>query len=142
MLNVNIIFWSGTGNTEIMAKLISEGIKSAGGEVELLSVSDASIDKVKASDIVVLGSPAMGDEVIEEAEMDPFIESISEEIKGKKVALFGSYGWGDGKFMRDWVERMEGYGAKVLNDGLIIQDAPEGESKDQCIEFGKKLLEN
>ncbi|KHD37646.1 flavodoxin [Clostridium acetobutylicum] len=140
MVKINIIYYSGTGNTEAMANLISEGAKSAGADVQLINVSDADVDKVKNADVIVLGSPAMGDEVLEEEEMDPFVENISKEVKGKKVALFGSYGWGDGQFMRDWVERMEGYGADLIGEGLIVQDAPEGETEDQCREFGKALI--
>ncbi|AAK78565.1 flavodoxin short chain [Clostridium acetobutylicum] len=140
MVKINIIYCSGTGNTEAMANLISEGAKSAGADVQLINVSDADVDKVKNADVIVLGSPAMGDEVLEEEEMEPFVENISKEVKGKKVALFGSYGWGDGQFMRDWVERMEGYGADLIGEGLIVQDAPEGETEDQCREFGKALI--
>jgi len=112
--------------------------KEKGGEVKLLHVSEASVDDVKNADVVLLGSPAMGAEVIEESEMEPFVESIASSVSGKKVGLFGSYGWGDGEWMRNWVERMEGYGANLLNEGLIVQEAPEESSEEECRNFGRE----
>jgi len=138
MSKVNIIYWTGTGNTEAMAKLIEEGAKEKGAEVKLLHVSEASVDDVKGADMVLLGSPAMGAEVIEESEMEPFVDSIASSVSGKKLGLFGSYGWGDGEWMRSWVERMEGYGANLLNEGLIVQEAPEGSSEEECRNFGRE----
>lgn len=139
MSKVNIIYWTGTGNTESMANLIAEGAKEKGADVNLINVSSASEADVKDADVIALGSPAMGAEVIEESEMEPFIESISGAVSGKKIALFGSYGWGDGEWMRSWVERMEGYGANLVNDGLIVNEAPEGESEEECKNLGKEL---
>lgn len=139
MSKVNIIYWTGTGNTESMANLIAEGAKEKGADVNLINVSSAGEADVKDADVVALGSPAMGAEVIEEAEMEPFVESISGAVSGKKIALFGSYGWGDGEWMRGWVERMEGYGANLVNDGLIVNEAPEGESEEECKNLGKEL---
>ncbi|MBR9648423.1 flavodoxin [Clostridium tyrobutyricum] len=139
MSKVNIIYWTGTGNTESMANLIAEGAKEKGADVNLINVSSASESDVKDADVVALGSPAMGAEVIEESEMEPFVESISGAVSGKKIALFGSYGWGDGEWMRSWVERMEGYGANLVNDGLIVNEAPEGESEEECKNLGKEL---
>lgn len=139
MSKVNIIYWTGTGNTESMANLIAEGAKEKGADVNLINVSSASEADVKDADVVALGSPAMGAEVIEESEMEPFVESISGAVSGKKIALFGSYGWGDGEWMRSWVERMEGYDANLVNDGLIVNEAPEGESEEECKNLGKEL---
>lgn len=139
MSKVNIIYWTGTGNTESMANLIAEGAKEKGADVNLINVSSAGEADVKDADVVALGSPAMGAEVIEESEMEPFVESISGAVSGKKIALFGSYGWGDGEWMRGWVERMEGYGANLVNDGLIVNEAPEGESEEECKNLGKEL---
>src|SRR5690606_2135886 len=104
MSKVLIIYWSGTGNTEKMAQLISQGAKSAGAEVELLNVALAEPDMVDDYDVIALGSPSMGVEVIEEEEMEPFVEDIKDKVSGKKIALFGSYDWGDGEWMRDWQE--------------------------------------
>ena len=135
---MRIIYWSGTGNTERMAELIKEGIVQAGKSVELINVSDVNVYEVLKDEILILGCPAMGDEVLEESEFEPFIEEISSKISGKKVALFGSYGWGDGQWMRDFEERMINYGCTIIDSPLIIQNDPDG-SEEECIDFGKKI---
>lgn len=139
MNKVSIIYWSGTGNTETMANLIAEGAKEEGAEVEVKTVSNATISDIDSADVIALGCPSMGDEVLEESEMEPFIESIEDAVKGKKIALFGSYGWGDGKWMRDWEERMTGYGAIVINEGLIANYTPDSDKEKECLELGKEL---
>jgi flavodoxin short chain len=138
MSKVLIIYWSGTGNTEKMAQLISQGAKSAGAEVELLNVALAEPDMVDDYDVIALGSPSMGVEVIEEEEMEPFVEDIKDKVSGKKAALFGSYDWGDGEWMRNWKERMSEYGAQII-DTVIAREAPEGESAQECVNLGVKL---
>ena len=135
---MKIVYWSGSGNTERMAELIKEGIISSGQTVETSLVSEVNVDDLLKDEILVLGCPAMGDEVLEEGEFEPFIEGISSKISGKKVALFGSYGWGDGQWMRDWQERMESLGCTLIDDGLIINYEPEDESP-ECINFGLKI---
>lgn len=135
---MRIIYWSGTGNTERMAELIKEGIVQSGKSVELINVSDVNVYEVLKDEILILGCPAMGDEVLEESEFEPFIEEISSKISGKKVALFGSYGWGDGQWMRDFEERMINYGCTIIDSPLIIQNDPDG-SEEECIDFGKKI---
>lgn len=135
---MKIIYWSGTGNTEKMAELISKGIEKAGKTAELISVDSVNINDILSEDVLILGCSAMGDEVLEESTFDPFIEEISDKISGKKVALFGSYGWGDGQWMRDWEERMIGYGCTVPEDFLIIQNEPEDDDQ-ACIEFGQRV---
>ncbi|WP_461614199.1 flavodoxin [Clostridium sp. Marseille-QA1073] len=139
MNKVSIIYWSGTGNTESMANFIAEGAKSEGAEVEVKAVSNAAASDIDSADVIALGCPSMGDEVLEESEMEPFIESIETAVKGKKIALFGSYGWGDGKWMRDWEERMTGYGAIVVNEGLIANYTPDSDKEQECLELGKEL---
>lgn len=135
---MKIVYWSGTGNTEKMAELIAKGIIESGKDVNTINVSDVNIDELLNEDILILGCSAMGDEVLEESEFEPFIEEISTKISGKKVALFGSYGWGDGKWMRDFEERMNGYGCIVVETPLIVQNEPD-EAEQDCIEFGKKI---
>lgn len=135
---MKIVYWSGTGNTEKMAELIAKGIKEGGKDAEVISVSDASPNVFDGEDVVVLGCSAMGDEVIEESEFEPFIEDISASLNGKKIALFGSYGWGDGQWMREWEERMLGYGCVSQLDCLIVNETPEDDDAN-CIEFGKKI---
>jgi flavodoxin short chain len=139
-MQINLIYWSGTGNTEAMANLIKEGAESAGATVNLKNVADASIDDVNC-DVLVLGCPSMGDEVLEESEFEPFMISIEGSLSGKKLALFGSYGWGDGQWMRDWDERMKNAGAVLAVESLIVNDAPSGESEQECKDFGREIAQ-
>ena len=135
---MKIVYWSGTGNTEKMAQLISKGIMDAGKDAETIPVSEVNIEDLLKDEVIVLGCSAMGDEVLEESEFEPFIEELSTKVSGKKVALFGSYGWGDGKWMRDFEERMIGYGCSIIDTPLIIQNEPDG-SEQECLDFGKKI---
>ena len=131
-----VIYWSGTGNTEAMAKAVAEG---AG--VEAVSVSDFSGDAA-SFDALGLGSPAMGDEVLEESEFEPFFAGIEGKISGKKILLFGSYDWGDGQWMRTWEDRVKAAGAELINGaGIISNLEPSDEILAQCKELGKKLAE-
>ena len=140
MGKVSIIYWSGTGNTEIMAENIAEGAKSEGVEVELLNVSEASIDNVINADVVALGCSAAGAEELDYDEMEPFVESLEEKgVSGKKMVLFGSYDWGDGEWMRNWEERMEASGANLIEASLMVTNEPEGDEIDQCKELGMKI---
>lgn len=138
---MKIVYWSGTGNTEKMANLIAEGIVEKGKEAEVISVDNANSDIFENEDIIVLGCPAMGSEVLEECEFDPFIESIKDKVSGKKAALFGSFGWGDGEWMREFKSRMDSYGCDVSLNPLIIQETPENESEEECRNFGRKVAE-
>ena len=137
MSKMSILYWSQTGNTEAMAKAIAEGAKSAGAEVSLKMVSEAGEADVKDCDLLALGCPAMGAEVLEEDEFEPFFSSVEGSLSGKKVALFGSYGWGDGQWMRDWWDRAERDGAKLYSgEGLIINETPDDAGLEQCRAFG------
>ena len=106
-MSISVVYWSGTGNTQAMAEAVVEGIKAAGQEAELLEVGNADAKIVAAVDALALGCPAMGAEVLEESEMEPFVEELESLVSGKKILLFGSYGWGDGEWMRDWADRIE-----------------------------------
>ncbi|MDR1950060.1 MAG: flavodoxin [Spirochaetaceae bacterium] len=140
MKKVLIAFWSGTGNTEAMANSVAKGAKDAGGEVTVKPVSAVTPALVAESEALAFGCPAMGDEILEEGEMEPFIASLgSAELGNKPLGLFGSYDWGDGQWMRSWVERMKGQGALVDGEGLITQLEPTEESLLQCYELGKRL---
>ena len=135
MSRINVVYWSQTGNTEEMAEAIGKGITQAGGEAVVSEVSAISPDALKDEKVFALGCPAMGAEVLEEAEMEPFVEAV-------EIALFGSYGWGDGEWMRDWVERMQNVGAEIVNgEGLICQEAPDDEVLAACEELGKQLVQ-
>ncbi len=134
---ITVIYWSATGNTKEMADLIVQGLGDA--EVSVKEVGDATPDDVINADKVILGCPSMGVEVLEEDEMEPFVESIEDKVAGKKLALFGSYDWGEGEWMTDWQARMEKAGAVMMADGLIVNLTPEGDDIDKCIELGKKI---
>ncbi|AFS79537.1 flavodoxin [Gottschalkia acidurici 9a] len=139
MKKVSIIYFSGTGNTEAMANAISEGVKEAGGSPEIIPVESASAENISGADVIALGCPSMGAEVLDDT-MDMFVDSIEGEVSGKPVALFGSYDWGDGEWMRDWYERMNGYGANMIQDeGLICHLTPEDDDIEVCKALGKKL---
>ena len=135
---MKIVYYSASGNTEKMTNLIAEGIAKAGKSAEVINVSNVNANIFDDEEVVILGCPAMGDEVLEENEFEPFVEEISSKISGKKVALFGSYGWGDGQWMRDWQERMESLGCTLIDDGLIIQYEP-GDNSSECIELGMTI---
>jgi flavodoxin I len=139
MSKVAIIYWSGTGNTKIMAELIAEGAKSESTEVSLKEVAEATALDIEEADVIALGCSAMGDEVLEESEMEPFVEEMKAIVKNKKIALFGSYGWGDGQWMREWEERMFNYGSNIMSDCLIANYEPDDDKRNECIELGKKL---
>jgi flavodoxin short chain len=139
MNSVGIIYWSGTGNTEKIAELVKKGAEEAGAAVTCKTVATASGDEIETYDVLALGSPSMGSEVIEEDEMEPFVSSVAPKLKGRKLALFGSYGWGDGEWMRNWAARMKESGALLPDDGLIIHETPDGDSADQCVEYGRKI---
>lgn len=140
MKKIAVIYWSGTGNTEAMAKAVGEGAASAGTLVELLPVDKASVESVTGADAIALGCPSMGSEVLEESEMEPFVAALEPVVTGKPVALFGSYGWGDGEWMKDWEERMVASGAKLVSEGLIIRETPDSQGLDNCRALGKQLV--
>jgi len=140
MDKVYIIFWTQSGNTGAMASAIGEGVKEAGKEVVFLSPLEANIEELKELPAFAMGCPAMGAEVLEESEMEPFVEEMEQYVSGKKLALFGSFGWGDGEWMRDWVDRMNRAGAQVIgNEGIIAHEAPGDEEITLCKEMGKTL---
>lgn len=130
-----VIYWSGTGNTEAMAKAVAEG---AGAE--LFTPGEFSGD-IADYDRVAFGCPAMGAEELDDSEMEPFFASVEGKLSGKTIALFGSYGWGDGEWMRNWQERAEAAGAKVVNgEGLIINETPDDEGLALCKALGEALV--
>ena len=138
MSKAAVIYWSQTGNTEQMATAIAEGIREGGMECDLLSVADTNAGAAAGYDKIALGCPAMGAEVLEEAEFDPFFTELENRLAGRKVALFGSYGWGDGQWMRDWVQRTNDANANIyMDEGLMINETPDEDGLAKCREFGK-----
>ena len=139
MSKVAVVYWSSTGNTESMANAVAEGAKAAGAEVTTFESSDFSADKVDEFDAIAFGCPAMGDEVLEEDEFEPMFSSCEAKLSGKKLGLFGSYGWGDGEWMRTWEESCKNDGAELVCDSVICADAPDDEAEAACIALGKAL---
>lgn len=142
MSKIKVIYWSATGNTEAMAQAVGEGIQAAGKEAEVVTVDQVSAGSLSDETVFALGCPAMGAEVLEEDEMEPFVADIEGSVSGKTIALFGSYGWGDGEWMRDWTERMQNAGATIVNgEGLICQEMPNADAIAACQALGKQLAE-
>lgn len=140
MNEIKVIFWTGSGNTEAMANAIVEGMKEAGKEGKAIFVTDITPGDVKDDTVLALGCPAMGAEVLEEVDMEPFVSALESMVSGKNIALFGSYGWGDGQWMRDWEDRMTAAGAKIVNgEGLMCHEVPDDVALEECKELGKLL---
>lgn len=138
MAKVLIVYVTTTGNTEKMANAIAEGAKASGADVTLKTVDDASVSELEDYDVIAFGSPAMGAEVLEEAEMEPFFSEAEGKISGKKVAVFGSYDWGDGEWLRTWEERCKAAGADVIVS-MKAHLEPDDDAIAECKEFGGKL---
>ena len=140
METVTIVFWSQGGNTAAMATAVAEGVQEAGSKAEIINVSDASAADLQSMKGFALGCPAMGAEVLEEMEMEPFMCELEGSLAGKSVGLFGSYGWGDGQWMRDWEERCKAAGATVVGgEGVICQETPDDDAIANCKALGKAL---
>lgn len=139
MSKVAVVFWSGTGNTEAMANAVAEGITAAGAEAALLGPADFSAAKVAEYDAIAFGCPAMGAEVLEEGEFDPMFTEVEGSLGGKKIALFGSYGWGDGEWMRNWEDRCKAAGAVLAGDSVMANDAPGDAEIAACKDLGAAL---
>lgn len=137
-----VVYWSGTGNTSEMANIIGEGIASAGSKEKVVSVSEVSADDLKDEISFALGCPSMGCEELEEIEMEPFVAKVETFAAGKQIALFGSFGWGDGEWMRNWEERLTNAGATIIQgEGVICLESPDEEIKTKLVELGKKIAE-
>lgn len=140
MSEVKIVFWSGTGNTAAMAQLVAQGVEEAGGTAVLVPVSEARADELKAEKAFALGCPSMGAEQLEEMEMEPFMCELEGGIAGKQIALFGSYGWGNQEWMRDWEGRVTSAGATVVNgEGVTVLGAPDAETEELLKSAGRAL---
>lgn len=140
MDKVIVAYWSQTGNTAAMAAAVGEGITEAGKEAVVTDISSVSMDDLQEASAFALGCPAMGAEVLEEGEMEPFVTEVEAFAAGKKIGLFGSYGWGDGQWMRDWEDRMKAAGATVVGgEGVICQETPDDEALENCKALGKEL---
>ena len=136
MNSIAIVYWSGTGNTEQMAFAVEEGVRRA----VLLQPGGFDAERLGTFDAVAFGCPAMGAEELEEGEFTPMFEDLEDGLSGRRVALFGSYGWGDGQWMRDWADRCRSHGAELLQpEGLIANEAPDEAALDACRALGEEL---
>ena len=139
MSKVAVVFWSGTGNTEAMAKAVAEGAQEKGAEVSVMGPSDFGASVVAKYDGIAFGCPAMGAEQLEEAEYQPMWDEVKGELSGKKIVLFGSYGWGDGEWIRLWEDEAKEAGAVLAADSLMINGAPDDEGEADCKAIGAAL---
>ena len=138
MSKVAVIYWSGTGNTKTMAVAVADGAKEAGADVDLMECADVGI--VSSYDAAALGCPAMGAEELEDSEFLPMLESIEPELAGKKAVLFGSYGWGDGEWMRSWEKRCSEKGILLAAESVLANEAPDDAALAACKMLGKELV--
>lgn len=140
MSKIAVVYWSQTGNTEAMAAAVAEGIKEKGAEAVMLTASEFNASMMDSYDGVAFGCPAMGAEVLEEGEFQPMFDSCEPKLGGKKTALFGSYGWGDGEWMRNWEETCISTGAVLASDSVICNQAPDDEALASCRALGAALV--
>ena len=139
MSKIAVVFWSGTGNTEQMAYAVMEEIKEKAAEAALFAASEFGASMVKQYDAIAFGCPAMGAEVLEETEFQPMWDACEGALGGKKVALFGSYGWGDGEWMRSWEDACGSAGAVLACESVICNEAPDEEALEACRALGGAL---
>lgn len=140
MSKVAVVYWSGTGNTEAMANAVLDGVKGKGAEAVLLTASQFDASMIDSFDAIAFGCPSMGAEQLEESEFEPMFSACETKLKGKKIALFGSYGWGDGEWMRNWEETCLADGAILACDSVICNEAPDDEGVEMCISLGEALV--
>lgn len=139
MSKIAVIYWSQTGNTEMMANAIAEGIRETGAECDVLSVPAVSADQAAEYEKLALGCPAMGAEVLEEMDFEPFFTQLERHLSGRPVALFGSYGWGDGEWIRTWAEDAEAAGARLVVEPVMANGSPDGDAETACAALGTAL---
>ncbi len=141
MRKVAVVYWSGTGNTEAMAAAVAEGIREKGAEAALFTAAEFDASMVDNFDAIAFGCPSMGAEQLEESEFEPMFSACEPKLQGKKIALFGSYGWGDGEWMRNWEETCAADGAVLACESVICNDAPDDDAQAACKSLGAALTE-
>ncbi len=139
MSKMAVVYWSGTGNTQAMAEAVAAGAKEKGADVSLIEAGSFNAELASDYESIAFGCPAMGDEVLEESEFEPMFTDVESSLAGKKIGLFGSYGWGDGQWMRDWEERCRNAGIVLVSDGVTANDAPDDDALAACKELGASL---
>ena len=139
MSKVAVVYWSGTGNTEAMADAVLEGAKAAGAEAVSLTAKEFDVSMMDSFDAIAFGCPSMGCEELEDSEFLPMFSACEPKLKDKKIALFGSYGWGDGEWMRNWEETCLADGAQLACDFVICKEAPDDDAIASCKALGAAL---
>ena len=139
MSKIAVVYWSGTGNTEVMAGKVFEGAKEAGAEAVLYTASEFNGSMMEQFDAVAFGCPSMGAEQLEETEFEPMFAGCESKLKGKRIALFGSYGWGDGEWMKTWEDTCISDGALLAYGSVICNEAPDSAVKAECEALGRAL---
>lgn len=140
MSKTAVVYWSSTGNTQAMAQSVADGARSAGADVSVFTAGEFSADMMDEFDSVAFGCPAMGAEQLEEAEFEPLFTECEPKLSGKKIALFGSYGWGDGEWMRTWEDTCRADGAVLVCDSVICNAFPDDSALDACAALGRALV--
>ncbi len=139
MSKISMVYLSNTGNTEKMAEILAEAIKEAGGELEMVEASGLDLEKMLAADVMVIGCPACGTEELDDEYIEPLMEDLEGKLTDRKVAMFGSYGWGGGEYMDTWISRMKEQGAVVI--GYVVGEEGPDQVEDELKELGEKIAE-
>ena len=140
MSKIAVVYWSGTGNTKAMADAVAEGVNASGGEATLLTAAEFDPALLDSFGAVAFGCPSMGSEELEESEFAPMFEGCVPKLSGRKIALFGSYGWGDGEWMRTWEDNCREAGAVLACEPVICNEAPDDDALAACQALGKALV--
>lgn len=140
MSKIAVVYWSGTGNTALMAQSVCEGAKAKGADASLFEISSFTAADAASYDAIAFGCPSMGCEQLEDTEFEPVFEECKPVLKNKKVALFGSYGWGDGEWMRNWEDECKSFGITLVADSVICNDAPDADAVKECEALGAALI--
>lgn len=135
MSQIAVVYWSGTGHTQAMAEAVA---KACGAQ--LFTAEEFSADQVAKYDAIAFGCPAMGAEVLEESEFRPMFDACKPHLQGKKIALFGSYGWGDGEWMRTWEQDCRGANISLVCESVICCETPGDIELEACRELGRELV--
>ncbi|MCR4781195.1 MAG: flavodoxin [Lachnospiraceae bacterium] len=140
MSKVAVVYWSGTGNTKQMAEAVLEGAKGAGADASIFEPDGFNADAVSEYDAIAFGCPAMGAEELEDSEFEPMFSDVENSLSGKKIALFGSYGWGDGEWMRNWEDRCSSDGVSFACDSVMANEIPDADALKKCNALGAALV--
>jgi flavodoxin short chain len=122
-----------------MAEAVTKGAEASGAAVDMFTPSEFNSSMVAGYDAIAFGCPAMGAEVLEESEFDPMFTAVEGSLSGKKVVLFGSYGWGDGQWMRDWEDRCKSDNATLVTESVIANNAPSSDDLENCSALGRAI---